>query len=237
MPPTTTPHPLVRSTFKQLKRSSGQSFPPPTTRQTISRLSISQQRRRDWEPRPPKPWPLARSQIQNQIRKKRAPLRRSRSRLVDQSRRNGMLLDQLHSSTRERADPAAKALTSSPEDGCGDTGMHEARALRQRRHSGLLDVRAGLGAKAADSSPKDSSEDTEMHEARVLKQRSYRRPADTSRRNGTTPEQFAPFIFRGNSQKLAPSPTRAGRPAANVLKASRSRSFLRGEPIQPFRLR
>ena len=119
--------------------------------------------------------------------------------------------------------------------------MHEARALRQRSHSGLLDARAGPGAKAANSSPKDSSqdgsEDTEMHEARVLKQRSHSRPADTSRRNGMTPEQFAPFIFRGNSRKLPPSPTRAGRPAANVLKASRSRSFPRGERIQQFKLK
>lgn len=52
-----------------------------------------------------------------------------------------MLGDQLlgNSSTRERAEPAAKSLISSPEYGSGDTEMHGAKVLRQRSHSRLVD--------------------------------------------------------------------------------------------------
>ena len=51
-----------------------------------------------------------------------------------------MLIDQLwRNSTTERAEPAAEALISSPEGGSEDTEMHEARVLRQRSHSRLVD--------------------------------------------------------------------------------------------------
>lgn len=73
-------------------------------------------------------------------KKKEGALARSHSRLVHLSRRNGMLLDQLRTnSTTEIAEPAAEALISSPEGGSEDSEMHEARVLRQRSHSRLLD--------------------------------------------------------------------------------------------------